>query len=83
MQYCFYIIKRLTPMTFEEVVNYRRSIRFYKNLSIDTERVKHCLELASLAPNSPNMQLWEFYHITDADAIKQLSVACFNFASLD
>lgn len=65
-------------MTFEEVVNYRRSIRFYKNLSIDTKRVKHCLELASLAPNSSNMQLWEFYHITNADAIKQLSVACLN-----
>lgn len=44
-------------MTFQEVVNYRRSIRHYKNLPIDAEKVKNCLELAVLAPNSSNMQL--------------------------
>jgi nitroreductase len=65
-------------MTFEEIVNYRRSIRYYKDLPIDSERVKHCVELASLAPNSSNMQLWEFYHITEPEIIKQLSVACLN-----
>lgn len=63
-------------MTFKEVVNYRRSIRHYKDTPIDAERVKNCLELATLSPNSSNMQLWEFYHITDPDTLKQLSVAC-------
>lgn len=63
-------------MTFEEIVNYRRSIRHYKNIPIDPEKVKHCVELAALAPNSSNMQLWEFYHITDPGILKQLSVAC-------
>ena len=65
-------------MTFEEIINYRRSVRYYKDTTIDTEKVKHCLELASLSPNSSNMQLWEFYHITDPVILKKLSVACLN-----
>jgi len=63
-------------MTLEEIINYRRSVRHYKDSPIDTEKVKHCLELATLAPNSSNMQLWEFYHITDPEILKKLSVAC-------
>jgi len=65
-------------MTLEEIINYRRSVRHYKNLSIDPDKVKHCIELATLAPNSSNMQLWEFYHITDPETLKKLSVACLN-----
>src|SRR3989339_373592 len=65
-------------MTFEEIINYRRSVRYYKDAPIDPEKVKHCLELASLSPNSSNMQLWEFYHITDPLILKRLSVACLN-----
>ncbi len=63
-------------MTFEETVHHRRSVRHYKNQPVDAEKVKHCLELATLAPNSSNMQLWEFYHITNPEILKQLSVAC-------
>jgi nitroreductase len=65
-------------MTYEEVLNYRRSVRLYKNLAIDSEKVKYCIELATLAPNSSNMQLWEFYHITNPEILKELSVACLN-----
>lgn len=63
-------------MNLEEIINYRRSVRHYKNLPIDSEKVKHCIELATLAPNSSNMQLWEFYHVTNPETLKQLSVAC-------
>lgn len=65
-------------MTFKEIVYYRRSVRQYQNLSIDPEKVKQCLELAALSPNSSNMQLWEFYHITSNDLLKKLAVACLN-----
>jgi nitroreductase len=65
-------------MTLAEIINYRRSVRNYKDLSIDTEKVKHCIQLATLAPNSSNMQLWEFYHITSPETLKKLSVACLN-----
>jgi len=58
-------------MTLEEIIHYRRSVRHYKNLAIDTEKVKHCIELATLAPNSSNMQLWEFYHVTNPEILKK------------
>ena len=59
-------------MNLDEVLNYRRSVRVYdKEKEIDTEKVKHCLELATLAPNSSDMQLWEFYHITQPVLIKK------------
>lgn len=44
-------------MTLTEIINYRRSVRNYKDISIDTEKVKHCIAPATLAPNSSNMQL--------------------------
>lgn len=66
-------------MNLEEVLNHRRSVRvFDSEKPVDTERVQHCLELATLAPNSSNMQLWEFYHITDPEHIKTLHAACLN-----
>jgi nitroreductase len=68
-------------MTLAEIINYRRSVRNYKSVSIDDEKVKHCIALATLAPNSSNMQLWEFYHITDTDVLKKLSIACLNQGS--
>jgi len=63
-------------MNFKEIIHYRRSVRKYKSIQIDSEKVKNCLALAALAPNSSNMQLWEFYHITNPEILKKLSVAC-------
>jgi nitroreductase len=64
-------------MTFKEIVNYRRSVRHYDpDKKLDSEKVKSCIELATLAPNSSNMQLWEFYHVTDAEILKKLAHAC-------
>lgn len=64
-------------MNLEEVLNYRRSVRvFDKARPLDPEKVKHCLELASLAPNSSNMQLWEFYQITQPGLMAKISKAC-------
>lgn len=63
-------------MTLAEIIHYRRSVRNYKAIPIDTEKVKRCIELATLAPNSSNMQLWEFYHITSPEILKQISIAC-------
>ncbi len=65
-------------MNLKEIINYRRSVRHYKTDSIDAEKVKQCIELATLAPNSSNMQLWEFYHISNSEILKKMSVACLN-----
>lgn len=64
--------------TVTEAIAYRRSTRVYKDTPIDSEKVKQCLVNASLAPTSSNLQLWEFYHVTDADTLKELANACFN-----
>ena len=64
-------------MSLKEVLEYRRSVRYFdETKELDTEKVKHCIELATLAPNSSNMQLWEFYHITDLEMLKKISHAC-------
>lgn len=64
-------------MKLEEVLNYRRAVRaFDRSKPLDAEIVRHCLELATLAPSSSNMQLWEFYHITRPDLLKLVSDAC-------
>ncbi len=41
-------------------------------------KIKNCIRNATLAPNSSNMQLWEFYHVTDNKTLKKLSKACFD-----
>lgn len=63
-------------MNLEAVLNYRRSVRNYQtDNNLDTEKVKHCLEMATLAPSSSNMQLWEFYHITNKELIQKMAYA--------
>lgn len=64
--------------TVSEAIQYRRSTRVYTEEPIDSEKVKECLVNASLAPTSSNLQLWEFYHVTDKDTLSQLAKACFN-----
>ncbi len=64
--------------TVSEAIAYRRSCRVYKDEPIDSNKVKRCIENAVLAPTSSNLQLWEFYHITNKDVLKHLSVACLN-----
>ena len=64
-------------MNLEEVLNDRRSVRvFDKTKPLDPEKVKHCLELATLAPNSSNMQLWEFYQVIQPELLAKISKAC-------
>ncbi len=72
-----------TYMNLEEVLNFRRSVRNYvTDTDLDTEKVKHCLEMATLAPSSSNMQLWEFYHITDKMLIQKMAYACLSQAAV-
>lgn len=64
-------------MNLAEVLNFRRSVRMFdKQKPLDPEKVKECLQLATLAPNSSNMQLWEFYQITQPELIAEISEAC-------
>ena len=65
--------------TVSEAINYRRSVRkFDPNKEIDVNIVKKCIKNGVLAPTSSNLQLWEFYHITNKDLLKKISKICFN-----
>lgn len=63
-------------MSLQQILEFRRAVRYYKDENIDSEKVKHCLQLAQLTPSSSNMQLYEVFHVTDEKKLKQLSDAC-------
>ncbi len=63
--------------TVTEAIAYRRSVRVFKQaVEIEDKKVKACIENAVLAPTSSNLQLWEFYHVTESEALKRLTQAC-------
>ena len=62
--------------TVSEAIAYRRSVRIFRDESIDTQSVRRCLENATLAPTSSNLQLWEFIHITSEELLSKLTVCC-------
>lgn len=65
--------------TVADAIYHRRSVRvFDSEKKIDSSIVKKCIKLAALAPNSSNMQLWEFYHITSKETIRKIAPLCFN-----
>ena len=65
--------------TVQDAIAYRRSVRVYDaNQSIDTAVVKECIRQATLAPTSSNLQLWEFYHVTQQETKNALVKACLN-----
>lgn len=64
-------------MNLQEILEHRRAVRYYDaSKPIDADRVKECVRLATLAPTSSNMQLWEAYHVTDRATIDRLVPAC-------
>ena len=64
--------------TVTEAIEYRRSVRIFKKESIDSDKVKKCIMNATLAPNSSNLQTWEFYHVTNKTVLDSITKACFN-----
>jgi nitroreductase len=66
-------------MNFKETVHKRRSMRVYDTShQFDHEAVKRSLELAILAPNSSNMQLWEFIRVISPDMKEKVAAICMN-----
>jgi nitroreductase len=64
--------------TVSEAIKFRRSVRVFKKESINDEKVRECIKLATLAATSSNMQLWEFYQVVSPEILKQLTVASFD-----
>lgn len=64
------------PEAFEELVANRRSCRIYTDEGIPEEVMNKCLDLALLAPNSSNMQPWEFYWVRSNEKRELLTSYC-------
>lgn len=69
--------KPVSPAEFEKVVRNRRSVRIYDGTPIPEVVTRKCLELALLAPNSSNLQCWEFYWVRSPEKKKKLAKLCF------
>ncbi len=63
-------------MNFFEAVTARRSIRVYSNQSVPAEVMNQALDAALIAPNSSNMQTWEFYWVKSPAKKAALIEAC-------
>ena len=61
---------------FEKVVRSRRSVRVFTEEQIPEEVMRKCLDLALLAPNSSNLQPWEFYWVRDKKKKTELARLC-------
>lgn len=63
-------------MEFFETVQKRRSIRKYSNEKVPAEAMNKSLDAALLAPNSSNMQTWQFHWVRSEQKKKNLVIAC-------
>jgi nitroreductase len=61
---------------FAKVVESRRSIRVYTSEKIPDDIVMQCLRMGLLAPNSSNLQPWQFYWVTNETQKKDLASYC-------
>ena len=64
---------------FDKIIHYRRSNRsFDPKIEVKDEVIERSLKRAILAPNSSNMQLWEFYWIKSTEELTRLTPLCLN-----
>lgn len=71
-------LPEIDAVEFEKVINSRRSVRVYTDEIIPDEIVDKCLDIALLAPNSSNLQPWEFYRIKTPEKKKMVAKFCYN-----
>jgi len=69
-------MKVRNALDFFDVIDSRRSVRKYENTPVPKKVLEKALDAALLAPNSSNMQPWEFYCVTNPEIKQALAVAC-------
>ncbi|APJ05009.1 nitroreductase family protein [Silvanigrella aquatica] len=66
----------MSPEEFKKLVHSRRSVRIFSAKPVPENVVNECLNLALLAPNSSNLQPWEFHWVRSNEKKEQLIKAC-------
>jgi len=68
-------------MDFFEAVEARRSIRKFTPAQVPEPVIRKALEAAVLAPNSSNLQTWDFYWVRTPEKKSALAKICFDQAA--
>ncbi|MDD5659013.1 MAG: nitroreductase family protein [Actinomycetota bacterium] len=63
---------------FLEIVEKRRSIRSYRNIKVEKEKIDYVLEAFRKAPSAKNLQPWKLVIVIDKETMKNLAAACRN-----
>lgn len=66
----------LDAEAFRRIVETRRSVRKFDEAPVPEGVMRECIRLATLAPNSSNLQPWRFYWVRNPEERKRLAVAC-------
>lgn len=66
------------PAEFRKVVENRRSVRIYDGSPVPESVMKDIFDLTLLAPNSSNLQPWEFYWVRSKEKKAKLAEYCLN-----
>ncbi|SIQ13079.1 Nitroreductase [Alkalispirochaeta americana] len=61
-------------MSFQELVQLRRSLRSYSSRPVPTEAIQTCLEAARLAPSACNAQPWHYLVVTEPERVRTLAL---------
>lgn len=56
-----------------KTIKSRRSVRTYKDKTIEKEKINEILECGLMAPNARHLQPWKFIVVTDKNLIKEMS----------
>lgn len=68
----------MDPNSFLKLAADRRSIRKYKPLPVEMEKLRYCLEAARLAPSACNAQPYKFIVVNEPAAREKLAKAAFS-----
>ena len=65
-----------SPAALRTLIESRRAVRRFASEPVPEAVIRDCLELATLAPNSCNLQPWSFQVIRDAELLARLHPVC-------
>ena len=68
--------EKIKKEDFIKTIKSRRSVRNYNEEPVIEKHMKECLELALLAPNSSNLQPWEFFWVKSKENKKKIISYC-------
>jgi nitroreductase len=71
-------MKEVSALVFDNIINNRRSVRVYTEEKVPEQVMTQVLDWALMAPNSSNLQCWEFYWVKNPSKKSALVKALFN-----